>query len=380
LIKSNIVRSGLEDGFSYITGFPLTGTASNLLVDILLPRFHKKTLNNFLDWELKNWPHIYDQITDILTLELTKQTYRLPQQIVFDNTKKRLPLSKIKLVSLEQEFQIDPVIKAKTEEQFQQYLQVIKSLNRVYHNEKNVRLVDIDEHADNATLSVQNVFYEDYLRTNLMLDHDYDSNGSTLRKRLHAQKPLESMKLSPLANTIGINILLFTVDGKLVIQKRSSEVLVRPEEYCPSVSGTLSSGDIPIPDMPLSAVPLMREAEEELGYLEYDPTEIKLLGISRELIRGGQPELFLIVKCQNSAAQIKEKQKFAKGKFETCQLEFFDFNEHAITSAPDTPKDIADFFQTLEAFIEKYKELMSVPLWTALALWKKARLSHLNIN
>ena len=112
----------------------------------------------------------------------------------------------------------------------------------------------------------------------------------------------------------------------MIIQKRSNKVIVRPNEYCPSASGTILSGDIPISGALLSDVPLMREAMEELGYRIANDHDLYFLWITRELIRGGEPELFFAARSTLSAAEVMNNHGYARDRFESKSVYFFKFD------------------------------------------------------
>lgn len=85
---------------------------------------------------------------------------------------------------------------------------------------ENARLIGVSE----KSLRFQGCSYFDYVSTNLALDYPLDVGGS-LRKQVHAQGRLEPLEASMLANSCGVNGLVFSRDGQLIIQHRSRHVL-----------------------------------------------------------------------------------------------------------------------------------------------------------
>jgi len=218
------------------------------------------------------------------------------------------------------------------------------------------------------------VMFDDAVRTNLVLDADFQGEGNTLRNQVHGSGRLETLEASKLANHCGVNILIFTPDGQLIIQKRSSKVAVRPNEYCPSGSGTLEARDVAT-SMPLSDVNVLREAFEEIGVQPHVSDQVTFLGITRELIRGGQPEFFFAAKTQQTRAEVLASSKSARDRFEHSSLHFSDFGKFAFDH-DRTPAGNHDFLNKAEACIDEYKDRMSIPLWTALTLWSNARIAR----
>lgn len=372
----NIVRAVGEDAVGLVTGFPAVGTAKWLLFAASDHLFKKFSLlpESYLDWELKSWRSIYRHEVP-LDIIYNGERLELPQVVIFDNTGSRLLLSAITLELQQEHFPLRSDVRAKTEDAFQAHERMTRVRRKSYSNETNVRLTQLEMTAKSARLTVQPVSYEDYVRTNLCLDADFRGQGLTLRKQIHGDGRLEPLADSPLANNLGINILIFTADGQLVIQRRSRSVIVRPGEYCPSASGTIAFTDLSGTETSLDKLPMFREAYEELGLAPNDLSvhELKFLGITRELVRGGEPELFLYGKADCSANDCRRKRKHATDRFESKDLFFFEFGNLAFTELEgEQPRE--QFQILLNKCIDKFGERMSIPLWTALALWKKARL------
>ena len=368
-------RAVVEDALGALTGFPLTGTASLLITDGFVPWAKGLRERTYLDWELKDWPHIYADERSVLEISYDQRTYRLPQFVLFDNSATGRKANEIRISKSATSFSVPKDIRVRTEEAFSAYLKRISSWGKTYHNDVNVRLIEIATKEGVLNLVVQDVEYENYIRTNLVLDYDIDGRGTTLRKVVHRNRILEPLAESPLANNLGINILIFTIDGQLIIQKRSNKVIVRPNEYCPSASGTISSADIPMSGALLSDIPLMREAMEELGCRIADNHDICLLGITRELIRGGEPELFFAARSSLSAAEVVSNHGHARDRFESKSISFFKCDSYAFDQSLDDPENIARFVSLVDKLIDEFQDQMSIPLWTAIALWKKARLA-----
>lgn len=377
MIFKKLGRAAAEDAIGIVTGLPLIGTASILITDGFFPWGKILLERTYLDWELKDWPHLYLGETDgVLNICHHHRDYRLPQIVLFDNSTSAKTTEQIRVSKYAEPFAVPKEISVRTEKAFADYLKMIWLFGQTYHNEVNVRLRDIANNDGILNLVVQDVEYESYVRTNLVLDYDTDGRGTTLRTLIHKGRRLEALADSPLANNLGINILIFTIDGQLIVQKRSNTVIVRPNEYCPSASGTILSSDIPDSGAFLSDVPLMREAMEELGHRIADDHHIYFLGATRELIRGGEPELFFAARSRHSAAEMKSGYAHARDRFEAKSIDFFQFDTFALDEPLDTPENIVKFVGLVDGFIEKFQDKMSIPLWTAVALWKKARLAN----
>jgi len=98
-----------------------------------------------------------------------------------------------------------------------------------------------------------------------------------------------------------------TSDGMLVAQRRSSFVANRPHTVSASVSGALDWSDLPQKSESGAVLALsdlvrgaFRESLEELGA---EPEALRYLGLVREYLRGGKPELYFFARTSLSATR-----------------------------------------------------------------------------
>lgn len=158
---------------------------------------------------------------------------------------------------------------------------------------------------------IERAYYYDQVGTNLTLDYPLDSpvlvsgyENHTVRDWDIFQSGLKmgylpDMKLSKLANTIGIavGITAETNSGQVVfiIRKRSKKVAVYPNMLHLPFSFALSppendftQGDL----MNIIKFDLGHEQASELGLEPTDLSELKPLAFCRDLVRGGKPQFF----------------------------------------------------------------------------------------
>ena len=172
-----------------------------------------------------------------------------------------------------------------------------------------------------------------------------------------------------------MNILLFTADGSLVLQKRSKKVSIRQGELCSAASGALSKCDVSVP-VTLDHVHLFREGYEELGvFTEDGVTEhLELLGITRELIRGGKPELFLSADSRLLRSQVLTRWERAHDNFEADELIFYPFDSDVVFTSLDKREKRNRFTHQFDGLIDECGDRASIPLLTNLALWQHWKL------
>jgi len=352
----------------------------NLILKKLLPGWLFP--NFFLDWKLAKWQEIYKNQAGLLCIDYCGTTKVLPQVIVFDNTVEKLGLEQIKFRLNFNKFKLDDSLD--TKEIFKLYQQFSYLNKRKLFNEVCLRLISMQyrqlpEQFKCVLFEIQEADYFDYIQTNLCLDVKLSKKSTSLREKIHIDQNdhcLEELNESRLANILGINILLETSDGTLIFQRRSSRTLVRPNQICSSVSGTLSKADVPEYNKEFNLEELLplffREMSEEVGVKLSDVyrNKVKFLGVTRELIRGGQPEIFLTAQLNLDKNTIVHMYNQAPDRFESTSLLFFDMECLAIENLDSQAKKSA-FCSKLDEFIKNHDEAISDPLWANLALWSK---------
>ena len=365
-----------KDGINYIIG--LSGIPFPLeVIKEVIKIIEEEATPHFVDWKLENWPQIYHQeLKKCVKLPYKGKEHFLPQVLIFDNIEKNLNLSNIHFSLMQTHFSLRNEVRALTESSFEKLLNYLRR-KRIFINEHKLRLVNIIEECEKVTLIVQSVEYKYYVHTNLVLDAKPKGRDQTLREALHSSGKLEDLDKSSLADLLGINILLFTADGSLIMQKRSKKVAFRTGELCPSASGTLSLTDVPnVPNtITLKDMPKLREAFEEIGLITMDVPidQIFFLGITRELIRGGTADMFFFAQTNLSEKDVIEKRKDARDRWESKKLIFFNFGSLARDDLNSQTKKHG-FLSKVDDFIDKYIDQSSIPLLTSVALWVKYRM------
>lgn len=147
--------------------------------------------------------------------------------------------------------------------------------------------------------------YLDQLGTNLSIDYEENRHtGNTLRDREIGDygEPLE-FEQSKLANSIGVaSIVYFRRKGKRYFwcKPRSSKVAIE-KGILGSPSGVVS----PVYGQPITNLTqflyseMIREFSEETGLPVEVIRNIKLLNLSRELRRGGKPQVFFLLEIDD---------------------------------------------------------------------------------
>lgn len=194
-----------------------------------------------------------------------------------------------------------------------------------------VRLDGLLQEGRNSHLKFKKAKYFDAITTNYAMDHKPPGQEHSLRELLHGRtKAFGPFEGSRLLNEIGIVCMIETIDGQLVVQIRSSDVAVRPWTRSSSMSGDMDffldvnnlqqSDSYELSQLARAA---FRETLEELGI---QVERFYFLGLFREMLRGGKPEIYLYAPVGESFSQVQSAhRKHAKDHRESLELESVDF-------------------------------------------------------
>lgn len=323
---------------------------------------YAKYLDPTLD--LLEW---YRECDNILTVQgpETDNVVRLPAAVVLDSSD--VTDEEDVLITLSDEpFHAHTVSAAA----FDEFRKAAKSSGKSFYNSQTARLQDVTSSGP-ITLGFQPATYFDYVRTNMAMDFDDPLHGS-LRAELHADHRLEPLAESSLANHLGINGLVFTSDATMIVQCRGSKVLTNPGQACPGFSGAVTEDDVERAMVGrqhvgrLSDVHVYRELTEELGVRPRTIRSRRFMGLSRELLRGGKPEIFYSLDLDLTAADVlSSTPKEREGTVFAVPLR--------AASSELTPREARNYrrgFTELVGLIESTTQSeASMPLLTNLAFW-----------
>lgn len=225
-----------------------------------------------------------------------------------------------------------------------------------------------------VTLEVSPLAYDDVLATHYVLDVDWMGHSS-LRSFLLSRHPasLGPLRDSLVPNILGIDTLLFTPSGSLILQKRSRKVAVRPGEICASSSGGASPDDIER----FGRLAILREGAEELAI---DPAKVvpgstRFLGLARDFASHGVVESYFCADTLESDAEILARARTAPDRQEHSSVFIFHFGDELVRgSLRNNPVLRTRFDRRMDELIRKYRRQLSSPFLSALALWQRMRL------
>ncbi len=301
----------------------------------------------------------------------------LPVAIEFDNSKHQVSPCDIQTCFSQKPFILGNDLEAATAHNFLWYKRMLCVYGKRYFAGEVARLTCVSSNNKGVKLCLQPVDYETVCKTHMCLDAPTNKKGDTIRRLVHGEDGLEELKNSRLPNSLGVNTLLFTADSKLIIQRRSRKVVAFGSLLGPPSSGAFDAIDFRYRGKG-APFPFLRETQEELqiGYKDICPGSEKFLGITRELLRGGKPEMFFLARTQLSEDQVRKRRKNARDKWESSDLKFWPFHQSVFNTSLSGAQE--DRFRTdMKELFDKYPIcLMSCPLLSALALWQNDVLSR----
>ena len=230
--------------------------------------------------------------------------------------------------------------------------------NSVTSNSDTIRLCDFDYNAKKKTLSLETSrsTYYHMLITNRCMDYKF-ANGMSIRDTYEYRSTISPLDQSGLGNQIGINGLVVTNNHYVLIEKRGHKKTTWKNKFAQSISLALKEKDLMLqPDGTIKNDPETAERNlrkiiektlfDNFGLIptDYDTFIIKenLLGLARDLLEGGKPNLYFYVKVNLSAKELKEKLEQNVTKTKRDLEEERKKKEEKDQTAPEQEKTAAD--------------------------------------
>lgn len=158
-----------------------------------------------------------------------------------------------------------------------------------------------------GTLKVQRAPYSDGLKSNYAMDGAGELRPLLLAEYGRRLPPLSDARLS---NGLGTAVIVFGADGSPYLPRRAPRQSVFPGGYHCTASGeTVWSAAAAFDG--LFTANICRELEEEAGLSRADLDWIRPLGLCREFLRGGKPQLFFMARTSLSADDLARRRRAA---------------------------------------------------------------------
>lgn len=192
-------------------------------------------------------------------------------------------------------------------------------------NSNTIRLSNIVHNENTLQLHTQRSTYFHMLITNRCMDYDFGSN-ITLRDLYEYDSRVSYIKHSKLGNQIGINGLILSKDGYILVEKRDYRKTTWKNKFAQSISLALKKSNLTLSeDGIIGGSPddaqknfehiILKTIRANFGLTREDLESFCLpdnfLGLARDLLEGGKPNLYFFVTAKYTAAELAEKLKNA---------------------------------------------------------------------
>lgn len=202
-----------------------------------------------------------------------------------------------------------------------------KKTGKFSYDSNTTSLQNIEIKEEKIILTVNRSKYSDQVQSHLILDWENKNlkiiGNINLRGYLKGKfgENLPPFGTDLLSNSIGIScIIYFKKDKKLLpylpfrnkskFNKKTNEPALFEGVYHCSSSGVLDWNNN-LKGIQGLKNEMYREIEEEIGLIKNDINEMKLLSLTRELLRAGKPQMFFVGFTNLTESQLIEKRKIA---------------------------------------------------------------------
>lgn len=176
-------------------------------------------------------------------------------------------------------------------------------------NNITIRLDDISVNGNNVTFYTSRSYYYHMLLTNRCMDYKI-KNGMSIRGLYEFNNKISLLKDSKLSNQIGINGMIMTKDGYLLLEKRDRKKTTWKNKFAQPISLALKASDLKLSssDVMDNSVDyanqkllgvIKKTMKGNFGLKENDYEVLSLeknfLGLARDLLEGGKPNFYFNV-------------------------------------------------------------------------------------
>lgn len=187
-------------------------------------------------------------------------------------------------------------------------------------NNITIRLDDISYENKTLNLYTSRTLYYHMLLTNRCMDYKINS-GMTIRGLYEFNNKITPLKESKLSNQIGINGMILTTDGYVLLEKRTRKKTTWKNKFAQPISLALKENDLKLDSTRLMSSDLEYGNQKIMGVIEstmksnfglvkedYETLrfENNFLGIARDLLEGGKPNMYFAVTVKYNAKDFLE--------------------------------------------------------------------------
>ena len=165
------------------------------------------------------------------------------------------------------------------------------------------------------------------LLTNRCMDFKIPS-GMSVRSLYEFNSKITPLNESKLSNQIGINGMIITSDGYLLLEKRDRKKTTWKNKFAQPISLALKASDLKLSSNDVMKDTLEYAEEKMLGVIiktiktnfgltenDYDKLTLSesFLGVARDLLEGGKPNLYFVVTLNKDSKEVADLLKINAG-------------------------------------------------------------------
>ncbi len=207
-----------------------------------------------------------------------------------------------------------------------QYLMAAHATTAMKSNETTIRLSDVSYYGHEGVLSFEterSTYYE-MLMTNRCMDYQHHPN-ITLRQLYEYKDHISALSESVFGNQIGINGLVITSDGYLLLEKRDLSKSTWKDKFSQPISLAMKKKDIPAKYLDNGRMK-PEHAEDIFGSIiektlgknygiklgrDYDFSLSEcFMGLARDMLEGGKPNLYFNVTLKIDADTLRRRMEY----------------------------------------------------------------------
>ncbi|MCH5159909.1 MAG: hypothetical protein J1F66_03560 [Clostridiales bacterium] len=242
--------------------------------------------------------------------------------------------------------------------------------NSSFSNNVTIRLNDLAvEDGNKLTLKTGRSQYFDMLITNRCMDYKLNDMLS-LRDIFESGSKVSPIGESQLGNQIGINGLIFTRDGYLLVEKRGYNKTTWKNKFAQPISLAMKKSDIKCFDKDGKIADsaekvfkgiILGTIKNNFGLTEENILEFKLsdnlFGIARDLLEGGKPNMYFYVTVNMTAQQLDE---FLEEKARIASSDDENLDRTNLPKLPNDKLDSDYYLIRYKDFVINYRYTLSV--------------------
>lgn len=189
------------------------------------------------------------------------------------------------------------------------------------NNKNTIRLNDFAYDGKTLTLNTARSTYYHMLITNRCMDYQF-ANGMSIREVYEYENEICPIQRSKFGNQIGINGLIVTSDNYILVEKRGRKKITWKNKFAQSISLAMKTDDLGLSRRDTLANDCQTAEDKLKGVIQktiksnfgltpadYQTFQMEdnFLGLARDLLEGGKPNLYFYVRTNCTAAELQKK-------------------------------------------------------------------------